>query len=207
MDTATSTALLLGGSYASGVNLYLTAAGLGIAHRLDWLQLPGELETLANPLIIGIAVLMYIVEFFADKIPYVDSGWDTIHTLIRPLGGAALGYMALSDAGPVLQYPVSLLTGAIALESHLTKATARLAINTSPEPVTNSVASVSEDVGVLGALYLIIKHPVVIAIVSIILVIFSIWFLIKMSQLVKKIFSRSKPTPSENMQTVNSTKK
>jgi len=182
--------LLLGGSWASGVNLYLTVAALGIAHRMEWISLPGSLEVLANPLVIAVAVILFLIEFVADKVPYVDSAWDSLHTFIRPVGGAAIGYMALAGYGQEWQVPVALLTGSIALESHLTKATARAAINTSPEPVTNSIASVTEDASVIGVMYLIIKHPVIAVCVVIGLIVFSVWFLIKMFHFVKKIFAR-----------------
>jgi hypothetical protein len=190
MDIAGSIALLLGGSWASGVNLYLSIAGLGISHRMGWFVLPADLEVIAKPIVIGIALLLFVIEFIADKIPAVDSVWDSIHTFIRPLGGALLGYLATSDLGPVIQILVAILTGGIALESHLTKATARVAINTSPEPLTNSVASVTEDVSVGGILYLIIAHPVVGIVVVLLLLVASIWFLKKMTGLIKKIFGK-----------------
>ncbi len=145
MEILNSLGVLLGSSWSSGVNLYLTVAGLGILNRIGAVSLPGNLDAISNPLVIGIAVLMYLIEFFADKIPYLDSAWDSVHTAIRPLGGATLAYMATANVGPALQIPIALLSGGIAMESHLTKATARAAINTSPEPVTNSVASITED--------------------------------------------------------------
>jgi len=195
MESLQSLSLLMGGSWASGINMYMTAAGLGVAHRMGWVTLPGDSSVLAHPLIIGLAVLLYGVEFFADKIPYVDSAWDTVHTFIRPVGGAALGYMAMAEAGPMLQVPVAMLTGSVALDSHLTKATSRAAINTSPEPVTNSVASVTEDVSVLGALYLIIRHPVVVTILVILFILFSIWFFKKMFRFLKRVLKGEKPAP------------
>jgi len=152
---------------------------------------------LANPLVIGVAILLYAVEFFADKVPFVDSAWDTVHTFIRPAGGMALGYMAMADVGPAIQYPVAVLTGSIALDSHLTKATSRAVINTSPEPVSNSVASVTEDLGVLGAIYLIITNPIVIGILVVLFILFSIWFLKKMFKFLKSIFSKKKPDSVE----------
>jgi len=132
--------------------------------------------------------LMYAVEFFADKIPLVDSVWDSVHTFIRPIGGAALSYMAMADIGPVAQIPAALLSGTVAMDSHLTKATARVAINTSPEPVTNSIASVSEDAMVVGALWMIVNHPIITGIIVILFVLFSIWFLKMMFRFVKKVF-------------------
>jgi len=179
----------LGSSWASGVNLYLTIAGLGIAQRLGWIVLPGNLNILSHPLIILIAILLYGIEFVADKIPYVDSIWDSIHTFIRPWGGAALGFMAMADAGQVVQVFVALITGAVSLDSHLTKATTRVAINSSPEPITNSIASITEDISVAGVLFLIIRHPIIATILVVLFILFSIWFLKKMFRFLKKVFS------------------
>ncbi len=192
MDILSNLGALLGGSWASGVNLYLTIAVLGILDKMNVLSLPGDLEVISNPFIIGIAIVMYLIEFFADKIPLVDSAWDSIHTFIRPIGGAALSYMAMADMGPVAQIPAALLSGTIAMDSHLTKATTRAAINTSPEPFTNSVASVSEDAMVVGVIWMIVKHPIIAGIAVILFVLFSIWFLKMMFKFVKKIFSRGK---------------
>ncbi len=193
MEFVNQIGVLLGTSWASGINLYLSIAGLGIAHRMEWINLPGNMQMLSHPLIIGIAIVLFIIEFFADKIPYVDSVWDSVHTFIRPVGGAALGYMALADMGPAVQVPVALLTGSIAMDAHLTKATSRAAINTSPEPISNSVASVTEDVSVIGILYLIITRPIIAAVLVILFIIFSIWFLKKMFRFMKRIFTRKRP--------------
>ncbi len=188
MEVLSNLGVLLGGSWASGVNLYLTIAGLGIMDKMGVINLPGNLDVISNPLIIAVAILMYAVEFFADKIPLVDSVWDSVHTFIRPIGGAALSYMAMADIGPVAQIPAALLSGTVAMDSHLTKATARVAINTSPEPVTNSIASVSEDAMVVGALWMIVNHPIITGIIVILFVLFSIWFLKMMFRFVKKVF-------------------
>lgn len=199
MNNTQAIALVAGGSWASGVNLYLTVAGLGIAHRLEWITLPGDAEAIAHPLIIGLAVLLYTIEFFADKIPFVDSIWDSFHTLIRPAGSAALGYMASANMGHSAQLPIALICGTIALDSHLTKATTRAAINTSPEPFTNSIASVTEDIGVMGTLYLIIKHPAVITVLVIVFFILSLWFLKIMFRFVKKLFQKKKTKTSSSL--------
>jgi len=188
MGFVNSIGALLGSSWASGVNLYLTMAGLGIAQRMNWVELPGNMQALSHPLIILLAVVLYGIEFVADKIPFVDSAWDSVHTFIRPLGGAAMGYLATADAGPVAQTAVALFTGTVAMDSHLTKATTRAAINTSPEPVSNSVASVTEDAAVCGALFLIIKHPIIAAVAVVLFIVFSIWFLKKMFRFLKKVF-------------------
>jgi len=188
MEILNNIGVLLGGSWASGVNLYLTIAGLGIAQRMGLVSLPGELDGISNLFVISAAGLLYLVEFVADKVPYVDSAWDSVHTFIRPIGGATLAYMAAADMGPAAQIPVALLSGAVSMDSHLTKATTRVAINTSPEPATNLVASVSEDAMVVGVLYLIIKHPAIASIAVILFIIFSIWFLKIMFRFVKKVF-------------------
>ena len=179
--------IILGSSWASGVNLYLTIAGLGIANKFGMVELPGEMSMLSHPAVIAVAVFMFSVEFLADKIPLVDSAWDSVHTFIRPLGGSILGYMAMAEMGPVIQLPVALLTGAVSADSHLTKATARVAINTSPEPITNFIASITEDLLVIAALYLIIRHPVIAAVCVIAFIVFSIWFLKVMFRFVKKV--------------------
>jgi len=188
MEVLSNLGVFLGGSWASGVNLYLTIAGLGIADKVGAISLPGNLDAISNPIVIAVAILMYAVEFFADKIPLVDSAWDSIHTFIRPIGGAALSYMAMANIGPAAQIPAALISGAVSLDSHLTKATARVAINTSPEPVTNSIASVSEDALVIGALWMIVNHPIVLGILVILFIVFSIWFLKMMFKFVKKVF-------------------
>jgi len=188
MDALSSIGVLLGSSWASGINLYMTVAGLGIADMMHWIALPGNMKALSNPLVILVAGVMYVVEFVADKIPFVDSVWDSVHTFIRPIGGAALGYMAAANIGPAAQIPVALIAGTVAMDSHLTKATTRVAIN-STVPGTNAIASVSEDVAVFGVLYLIIKHPIITAVVVIAFIAFSIWFLIVMFKFLKRVLS------------------
>lgn len=191
MDIFNSIGLLLGGSWASGINLYMSMAGLGIANRLEWIKLPDNLEILSNPAVIIVALTLFGIEFVADKVPYVDSLWDSVHTFIRPLATSALGYTAMADSGMIIQLLIAFLTGTISLESHLTKATTRAVINASPEPITNSVASVTEDATVAGTLYLIICHPVVAAVLVTIFIIIAFWFLKKMIKYLKKVFNFS----------------
>jgi hypothetical protein len=188
MGSISYIALLLGSSWASGVNLYLTVALLGVAHRLEWLSLPGQLEVISNPLIIGLALILFAIEFVADKIPYVDSAWDAVHTFIRPFGGALLGYLSVSQGDAFAQTVASLVGGSIAFDSHLTKASTRVAINASPEPFSNSVASITEDVSVLGAVWLILNHPVIMIVAVIIFILISIWLIPKLFRLFKKVF-------------------
>ena len=125
------------------------------------------------------AVILFLIEFFADKIPYVDSAWDTVHTFIRPAGAAFMAYAGTAGSGEAVQLSMALLGGTVALDSHLTKATTRVAINTSPEPFTNSLASFSEDTLVVVALWLIAVHPVIAGVLVISFIVFSIWFLKK----------------------------
>ncbi len=188
MDVINKLGTMLGVSWASGVNMYMTIAALGIMDRMGAIDLPGKLEVLSNPIVIAVAVVMYLIEFLADKIPYVDSAWDSIHTAIRPAGTSVMAYMAFSQSPEAIQLSAALLSGGIALDAHLTKATARLAINTSPEPVTNSVASVTEDGLVAVALWLVVTHPVIAALLVISFLVFSVWFLKVMYRFVKKVF-------------------
>ncbi len=189
MEILSQLGIFLGGAWASGVNLYLTIMGLGIANRLGLIDLPGNLDILSHPLVIAAAMLMYIIEFVADKIPFVDSMWDSVHTFIRPLGGALIAYMGLSNTAPQVQLSLAILGGAVAMDSHLTKATTRVVINTSPEPITNSIASFSEDALLIVALWLIVKHPIIAGILVISFIVFSIWFLRLMFRFLKKVFN------------------
>ncbi len=190
MELLATLGFLLGSTWAAGVNLYLTAACLGLAHRFGWIVLPGDLEVLSDPLIILLAVLIYAIEFIADKVPYVDSAWDSVHTFVRPAGGAMLAYMAMPEADPIVKTAFAMVGGAIALDSHLVKSGTRVAINASPEPVTNIMASVTEDVSVIGAIWLIIQYPIIISTLVILFIIFSIWVIPKLFGLIKKGFQK-----------------
>src|SRR5215470_10302820 len=161
MDALQSLSLALGTAWASGINLYATVAALGIAGRTEMIQLPPELQVLTHPAVIAVACIMYVIEFFADKVPYVDSGWDVLHTFIRVPAGAILAAKALGPMNPALELAAILAGGSLAFAAHATKATTRLAINVSPEPFSNWAASVGEDVTVLGSLWLIFHHPLI----------------------------------------------
>lgn len=154
----------LGLATLAGVNLYLTVLVAGLAVRYHWIELSGSYEQLAvlgNPWVIGVAGLFFAIEFFADKMPWLDSLWDSVHTLIRPVGGAALAITALGELDPLFVTLAALLAGGAALSTHSTKAAVRGIVNLSPEPVSNSVASVTEDGMVLGGLALIGLFPTV----------------------------------------------
>jgi len=139
-------AIAMGASWVSGINLYAAVATLGLLGRFSHLQLPGELQVLTSWWVIGIAVALYVVEFVADKVPYVDSTWDVIHTFIRVPAGAVLAASAFGDFDRSIQVIALLLGGGLALSSHGTKAATRAMLNASPEPVSNWIASITEDI-------------------------------------------------------------
>ena len=146
MNLISTIALAMGASWTSGINLYASVATLGLLSRFAGLQLPGDLGVVTNWWVIGIAAALYCVEFVADKVPWVDSAWDVIHTFIRVPAGAVLAAAAFGDFNKSVQLIAVLLGGGLALSSHGTKAATRAVLNTSPEPVTNIVASVTEDI-------------------------------------------------------------
>ncbi len=175
MELIATLGRLLGFSLAAGVNLYATVAVLGLASRYGWVQLPDQFRAFDNPWLIGLAAALYLVEFVADKIPWVDSIWDSIHTLIRPAGAAFIAVAALGQASPFAEGLVALLGASVAAGSHMTKAGTRVAINTSPEPVTNWAASLLEDVFVVGLSLLTLRYPVVAFVISTILLLAIAW--------------------------------
>jgi hypothetical protein len=158
-------AVAMGASWVSGINLYATVATLGLLSRFAHLRLPGELEVLTSWWVIGIAVALYVVEFFADKIPIVDSTWDVIHTFIRVPAGAVLAASAFGDFDRSIQVIALLLGGGLSLSSHGTKAATRAVLNTSPEPVSNIVASVVEDIVAVVSVICSVLFPVLLFVI------------------------------------------
>jgi hypothetical protein len=152
------------------------------------IQLPPELQVLTHPAVIVIACIMYVIEFFADKVPYVDSGWDVVHTFIRVPAGAILAARSLGDMNPALEFAALLAGGTVALAAHGTKATLRLAINTSPEPFSNWAASFTEDVAVLGSIWLVFNHPILMLILVVSFVALVLWLVPKLFRLAKRGF-------------------
>jgi hypothetical protein len=185
-------------SLLSGWRMYLTVFATGLAMHFGYVDLPENLQmldALANPWVIGIAGLGAIAEFFADKIAWLDSIWDGLNTLVRPLGGALLA-LAVVDAGdPVWQVVVFLLGGGAALASHATKATTRAAVNTSPEPVSNIVLSTAEDVVTGGLLALAFANPVVAAVIAVVLLVLVVWGLMKARRAIKNFLNPEPVTP------------
>jgi len=145
-----------------GVNIYLTVFVVGLCLHYNWVALPptlAPLEVLNDPVLIGLAALFYVLEFAADKVPWVDSLWDFVHTLVRPIGATMLALAVLGDMSPYAQAVAALLCGTLALGTHLAKAGVRVMVNASPEPVSNSVVSLAEDGLVLGGIFLALEHP------------------------------------------------
>jgi|SRR5439155_9166295 len=171
----------LGFSFAAGINLYATVAILGLASRYGWVDLPPQYRVFDNNWIIGIAIALYIVEFFADKIPWLDSLWDTVHTVIRPAGGALIAVATLGDASPGARAVAALVGGTLAASTHLTKASTRAVANTSPEPFSNWFLSFIEDAFVIGLGALALKYPaaaaVVVLVCLVLIVAFASWII------------------------------
>jgi len=181
-------ALTMGVSWASGINLYAALLVLGIGGSTGNIDLPPDLQVLQDPMVIGAAGLMYCVEFFADKTPGVDTGWDTLHTFVRIPAGAMLAAGAVGDVTPALEIAAGVMGGGLAATSHATKAGTRLLINTSPEPFTNWGASISEDLMVLGGLWAALYHPVLFLILLVVFILLVIWLLPKLWRVLKAVF-------------------
>ena len=158
-------AIAMGASWVSGINLYATVATLGLLSRFAHLPLPGELQVLTSWWVIGVAVVLYVIEFVADKVPYVDSTWDVIHTFIRVPAGAVLAASAFGDFDRSIQVIALLLGGGLALSSHGTKAATRAMLNASPEPVSNIVASILEDIVAIVSVICAMFLPVLLFII------------------------------------------
>ena len=190
MDLIATLGRTMGFSFAAGVNLYATVAVLGLASRYGWVSLPPQYAVFNNDYVIAAAVVMYLVEFFADKIPYLDTLWDVIHTAIRPIGGALIAVTTLGQASPGVQGLIALLGGAVAASSHLTKTSTRAMANASPEPFSNWFLSVGEDVFVVALGYLALQHPIAALIVACVLLAFIAMFAAVIVRTVRRWFSR-----------------
>ncbi len=180
----------LGASFASGLNLYATVALLGLFQRFGVIHLPPSLEVLAHPVVLGIAISLYVIEFVADKVPYVDSVWHAVHTFIRPPAAALLAYAAFTDVPEIWRVGAGLLAGSVALTAHGTKASARAAANTSPEPFSNSLLSLGEDGLAVVLTWVAAKHPLIAIIVVVLLVAVSIFVTVKLFKFLAKILRR-----------------
>ena len=204
LDQITATlALTMGLAWASGINLYATLLTLGFLANTGNIVLPPNLQIVADPMVMVAAGLMYFIEFFADKVPGVDTGWDTIHTFIRIPAGAMLAAGAIGDLNPVVQLTAAILGGGLAAGTHATKAGTRVLINTSPEPFSNWLVSVSEDIAVIGGVWTCIHHPVLFLIALALFIALMIWLLPRIWGSVKKAFRwvinlfHSEPSPPD----------
>lgn len=190
MNLIGTLAIAMGAGWVSGINLYAAVATLGLLGRFAHLRLPGELDVLTSWWIIGIAGGLYIVEFVADKIPYVDSTWDAIHTFIRIPAGAVLAATAFGDFDRGIQVVAFLLGGGLALSAHGTKASARAAINLSPEPVSNVVVSLAEDVIAVGSILLSIFAPIALILLIVVFLAISILIIPRIIRVMKAAMMR-----------------
>jgi hypothetical protein len=189
MDLPQIIALSMGVAWASGINMYAAIAMLGILGATGHMVLPPGLEPLTEPLVIGAAGFMYCVEFFADKTPGVDTGWDAIHTFLRIPAGAVLAAMAMGEVSLAAQIAAGLIGGTLTAATHATKAGARVIINTSPEPVSNWGASLAEDVAVLAGLWVALNYPWLFLTLLVIFVALMIWLLPKLWRGIKAVFA------------------
>ncbi len=189
MEWFSTLSLALGTAWTSGINLYATVSVLGLLQKFGATKLPGGLDVLDNWWIIGVAGFLYLIEFFADKIPYVDSVWDVVHTFIRVPAGAIVAYAATNQMDESVGVIATLLGGTLAFSSHGTKAALRAGANLSPEPVSNWTLSIVEDIIAFAGSFLAVFAPILIAIVLVIFAIFFVWFAPKVFRAVRKLFS------------------
>ena len=183
-------ALSMGLAWASGINLYAALLTLGVLANTGNIVLPEQLQVVASPLVMAAAALMYAVEFFADKVPGVDTGWDALHTFVRIPAGAMLAAAAVGDISPAAELSAAILGGGMAAATHATKAGSRVLINTSPEPVSNWTASIGEDLAVIGGVWTALNHPYIFLALLLLFVLLMAWLLPRLWRGVKSVFSR-----------------
>src|SRR6266849_5947793 len=186
MDLLQTLGLALGAGFSSGLNLYATIATLGLLQRFGIIHLPGALQVLSHPWVLGIAIALYAIEFLADKIPYVDSVWDVVHTLIRPPAAALLAYGASVAAPPEWRWGTALLAGGVALTSHSTKASTRAAVNTSPEPFSNGILSIGEDLLAVWLTWFTTVHPAATILVTALLMVLAAFLLFHLFRFLRR---------------------
>jgi hypothetical protein len=190
MNPIETLGLALGAGFSSGLNLYATVATLGLLERFGVIHLPQSLHVLSHPVILVVAVVLYLAEFLADKIPYVDTVWDAIHTFIRPPAAALLAYSAAGAAPAEWRWAAALLAGSVALASHGTKASARAAVNTTPEPFSNWALSFGEDVLAVWLTWMATVHPVATTVIVIVLVAVSLFLLSHLFRFARRALQR-----------------
>lgn len=180
--------ITIGVGWASGINLYATLLTLGILSHTGHMALPQELQIVADPLVMMAAAMMYTIEFIADKIPGVDTGWDALHTFIRIPAGAMLAAAAVGEMTPAIQLAAAIAGGGMAMTTHAAKAGSRIMINTSPEPFSNWLASIGEDIAVILGLWTAIQHPWVFLALLLVFLLLAIWLLPKLWAAIKATF-------------------
>jgi hypothetical protein len=185
-EITTTIALTMGVAWASGINLYATLLTLGFLANTGNIDLPPDLRIVADPLVMTAAGFMYFVEFFADKVPGVDTGWDALHTFIRIPAGAILAAGAVGEIGPAAQIAAALIGGSLSAASHATKAGSRVMINASPEPFSNWAASITEDIAVIAGLWAALYHPVLFLILLVLFILVCVWLLPKLWKGIQK---------------------
>lgn len=187
---ATVISLSMGVAWASGINLYAALLTLGVLATTGNIVLPEQLQIVANPLVMTAAGVMYVVEFFADKIPGVDTAWDALQSFVRIPGGAILAAAAIGDVTPAAQLSAAILGGGLATATHATKAGSRVMINTSPEPVSNWGASLGEDVVVVGGLWAALNHPYIFLGLLLLFIVLMAWLLPKLWRGVRMVAAK-----------------
>jgi Domain of unknown function (DUF4126) len=190
MNPIETLGLALGAGFSSGLNLYATVATLGLLERFGIIHLPPSLHVLANPVVLGIAIALYVLEFFTDKIPYVDTAWDMIHTFIRPPAAALLAYSAAGAAPAEWRWAAALLAGGVALTSHGTKTSARAAVNTVPEPFSNWVLSFGEDVLAVWLTWMATAHPIATTVIVVALLALSTYLLFHLFRFARRALQK-----------------
>ncbi len=195
MNPLETLGLVLGSGFSAGLNLYAAVATLGLLQRFGVIHLPESLRVLSHPAVLGIAIALYLIEFFADKIPWLDSAWDSLHTFIRPPAAALLAFGALPASEPHWRWAAAILAGGIALTAHGTKATTRAAVNTSPEPFSNWALSFGEDILAVWLSWLAATHPLLTAVVVAALLALCIYLLVRLFRFLRRglalLFSRN----------------
>ncbi|MBV9241576.1 MAG: DUF4126 domain-containing protein [Acidobacteria bacterium] len=188
MEWFSTLSLALGSAWTSGINLYATVTVLGLLEKFGWAKLPGGLDVLNNWWIIGIAGGLFVLEFFADKIPYVDTVWDVIHTFIRIPAGAIVAYGATNQLDPSIYISAFLIGGGLATAAHGSKAAIRVGANFSPEPVTNWILSFAEDgIAIIGVIVAVFAPMVMAAVLGLFILLF-LWFAPKVFRALRRLF-------------------
>jgi Domain of unknown function (DUF4126) len=197
MDVLITLGRTLGFSFAAGLNLYATVAVLGLASRYGWVDLPPQFAVFDNNYVIGAALVMYAIEFIADKVPWVDTLWDGIHTAIRPLGGALIAVATLGEASPTVEGLVALMGGAVAASTHVTKAGTRAIANASPEPFSNWILSLAEDAFVLGLGWVTLNYPVAALVICVLLLTLIAVFFVVLVRAARRRWGMKPPPPAD----------